>query len=36
MNPDCSVGVEGGGKPVYDVPMATERKCCVIVLSLFG
>ena len=25
MNPDRSVGVEGGRKPFYDVMMATER-----------
>ena len=28
MNPDRSVGLEGGRKAFYDVLMATEGKCC--------
>ena len=28
VNPDRPVCVEGGRKPIYDVLMATERKCC--------
>ena len=28
MDPDRSVGVEGGRKPFYVVPMVTERKWC--------
>ena len=28
MDPDRCVCVEGGRKPVYDVLMAAERKCC--------
>ena len=33
MNRDRSVCVERGRKPFYDVQLAAERKCCVIVLS---
>ena len=36
VNPDRSVGVEGGRKPFSDVLMAFERKCCVIVLRFLG
>ena len=34
MNPDRSVSVEGGRKPVYGVLMATERRCCDCILRL--